>query len=70
MRRQWNLMITLKQKVLALVVMAMVSVGAFGQREGKKPPKNTNTKVVVQEKGKPPKGNQDRPKNDGKKGRP
>jgi hypothetical protein len=70
MRRQWESMISLKQKILALAVVAMVSVGAFGQKEGKKPPKNTNTKIVVQEKGKPPKGNQDRPKNEGKKGRP
>jgi hypothetical protein len=64
-------MINLRQKLVALAIMAFVSVGAFAQKDGKRPPKKPDTKVVVQDKEKkPPKNDQNRPKNEGKKGRP
>jgi hypothetical protein len=68
-------MTNLKRKLLALaMMMCIVSAGAFAQKgrgEDKRPPKNPDTKVVERPKERPPQNNnQDKPKNDGRRGRP
>lgn len=63
----------LKRKLLAVAIGCFVSVGAFAQKKGdvKRPPRPSDTKVVVEPKGKPPQNNnQGGKRNDGKRGRP
>jgi hypothetical protein len=64
-----------KRKLLALAMGIFVSTGAFAQRgrgDDKRPPKNPDTKVVVKDKEKPPPPpqNDNRGKNDNRRGRP
>ena len=68
-------MFNLRQRVVAVVIAGLLSVGAFAQKQGggdKRPPKDDN-RVVVQPKGeKPPQNNNnqgDKGKGD-KKGKP
>lgn len=66
-------MTSFKQKLMAVAMASVVSVGAFAQKkeEDKRPPKSPDTKVVVEPKGKPPQNsNQGDKKNDGKRGKP
>ena len=69
-------MTNLKRKLMAaamsFVMAGLVSSTAFAQRkEDKRPQKPQDTKVVVEQKGKPPQNtNQGGKKNDGKKGKP
>ena len=71
-----EVMTNLKRKLIAgamsVVMTGMVSLATFAQkREEKRPPKPDNTKVVVEQKGKPPQNtNQGDKRNDGKKGKP
>lgn len=64
---------TLKQKIVALALTAVVSGSVLAQKgEDKRPPKNPDTKVVVADK-KPPQNNnnnQDKKNNDNRKGKP
>jgi hypothetical protein len=64
-----------KLTLLALVLGAWLSTGALAQKnDDKRPPKNPDTKVVVQDKKErekpPPNDNQGDKRNDGKKGKP
>lgn len=68
-------MTNLKRKMMAaamsVLMTGIVSVGAFAQKDDKRPPKPRDTKVVVESKGKPPQNsNQGDKRNDGKKGKP
>lgn len=67
-------MTKLKRMVLAVLLGCLVAVGAFAQKreEDKRPPKQPDTKVVVQPKGdKPPQNsNQGDKKNEGRRGKP
>ena len=66
----------LKRMLLAVAMLCVVSVGAFASDDQwgddqKRPPKPDKPVVVVGPKGeKPPPNNQDRPRNDNKRGRP
>lgn len=67
-------MTNLKRKLLALAMICVVSAGAFAQRRGedKRPPKDKDTRVVVQpKKERPPqeKGRDDK-KRDDRRGKP
>jgi hypothetical protein len=58
---------------MSVVMTGVVSSGAFAQKKDKdnRPKKPQDTKVVVEQKGKPPQNtNQGGRRNDGKKGKP
>jgi hypothetical protein len=70
-------MVDLKRKLVAVAMAAVMSGllcgSAFGQKQGDRPPKQDNTKIVVKEKDppRPPQNNNtQQPKNDPKKGKP
>ena len=70
-------MTNLRRKLMAVamsvVMTGIVSSGAFAQKKdkGNRPVKPQDTKVVVEQKGKPPQNtNQGGRRNDGKKGKP
>ena len=68
----WEIMINLKQKILAMAILGIVSTGTFAQKKGddKRPPKQPNT-VVATPKEKPPQGKNQGDKNRGdKRGKP
>jgi hypothetical protein len=76
MRRLYVMMKELKRMLLAVAMICVVSVGAFASDgqwgdDQKRPPKPDKPVVVVGPKGeKPPPNNQNRPRNDNKRGRP
>ncbi|MDQ3472862.1 MAG: hypothetical protein M3447_03900 [Acidobacteriota bacterium] len=58
---------------MSVVMTGVMSLGAFAQKREpeKRPEKPRDTKVVVEQKGKPPQNtNQGDKRNDGKKGKP
>lgn len=61
-------MMKLVQKILVVLMLAVVPVSAFDQRKGqdKRPPKDP-VKVIENRKDKPPPPKDDRPKKDDKK---
>jgi hypothetical protein len=71
-------MTKLRRKLLAMamavVMTGMASFGVFAQKKDKdnRPPKPPDTKVVAEQKGKPPpqNTNQGGKRNDGKRGKP
>ena len=73
MRNMTNLRRKLIAVGVSVVMTGIMSLGAFAQRRepDKRPEKPRDTKVVVEQKGKPPQNtNQGDKKNDGKKGKP
>jgi hypothetical protein len=75
MRRIGNSMFELKRKLLAVAIGCLLTVGVYAQKQGgdKRPPKDPDTRVVVQPKGeKPPQNNNNRGDKRGgdKKGKP
>jgi hypothetical protein len=71
MRRLRLEMKKLMRKFLAVAMLGMVSAGAFAQKrdDDKRPPKEPS-KVVTPDKKDKPQQNQEKPKNNDKKGRP
>ena len=72
-RKMTNLRRKLIAVVTAAVMTGVVSFGAFAQKRepDKRPIKPRDTKVVVEQKGKPPQNsNQGDKRNDGKRGKP
>ena len=70
-------MTNLRRKLMAVamsvVMTGVMSLGAFAQKKdkGNRPVKPQDTKVVAEQKGKPPQNtNQGGKRNDGKKGKP
>jgi len=71
MRRLRLEMKKLMRKFLAVAMLGLVSAGAFAQKrdDDKRPPKEPS-KVVTPDKKDKPQQNQEKPKNNDKKGRP